>query len=594
MKYSYVLLLAALLTGCKPAHKTDVVIVPRKEDKIILALDVLNQRTDSAAFRRALDLVNLQPGLADAVNQQPVSERVKKLGLPNLQRTTFEAGDAEYLEECYYFREVLDQLDFATASPEQKVRFGWQWIALNVPLADVGRQDLAALPILQRGYGSPADRLVVALPFFRQAKIPTALFLRPDSKDYRLGVLAKEWILIDLAGDAQTPLVKMTDWDKADVRLPVDPFSPAPRFAYLQAVFADREPQETVLLAQSIETRLAELEKAFPGRTDFGTEAGPKSAEDTRVHPFLTTWTRLQYDKLGLFAGLPKTAQARLLKILEANQRDLWRKYAKEPGDRLLEGKIEQALRELAQADQLLEDVVRVSALTEKMLFDAKVWRTRFVQAFLAEQNPGPEGAKRMAELLSEDKYLVHLLAQGDDGELNKHVPGTMSRILFAALRHPLALATHLHLGQAWHTSAIRWQMLAERSNPPVASVQQKSRDAWENAATQWATFLQTSAPFTQGERLPELKALWDAGRHEDAVTLFEGLALEDAWLRHARKQLAAAQTQLGKIQEAAMTLKSQPEAFAQRQDVAELANFLLKAPEGARFADRLRRLLAL
>lgn len=172
------------------------------ENPMATARESLNGRGDLASCRQAITNLN-KARMAKAVTTQnasaqpsanPYPVEVPQKNLEYLSSLTSPGMDAWYLEECLYFREVLQAGDFSTksasdaASQLRAVTELWDWVVREVALIESKANSTLRAPlhwVLKRGMGSSEERALIFLAMLRQSGIPktSGCLIRFSAKD---------------------------------------------------------------------------------------------------------------------------------------------------------------------------------------------------------------------------------------------------------------------------------------------------------------------------------------------------------------------------------------------------------------------------
>ena len=177
------------------------------ENPLQMARELLNGRGDLASCRQAITNLN-KARMAKAATSQNATASAKAYpdDVPQknheyLSSLTSPGMDAWYLEECLYFREVLQSGDFSTKAgsdaPSQlrAVTELWDWVVREVALIDSKANSTLRAPlhwVLKRGMGSSEERALIFLAMLRQSGIPkaTGCLIRFSANDSPFQLLA--------------------------------------------------------------------------------------------------------------------------------------------------------------------------------------------------------------------------------------------------------------------------------------------------------------------------------------------------------------------------------------------------------------------
>lgn len=177
------------------------------EDPVLMAREILNGRADLASCRQAVNYLNKARMAKAAKNPSGSSGATFDLADMSakngeyLSSLTSPGMDAWYLEECLYFREVLQAGDFSpktgtdVTSQLRAVTELWDWVIREVALVDTKSNSPLRAPlhwILKRGTGTSEERALLFLALLRQSGIPnaTGCLIRFAANDSPFSVLA--------------------------------------------------------------------------------------------------------------------------------------------------------------------------------------------------------------------------------------------------------------------------------------------------------------------------------------------------------------------------------------------------------------------
>jgi hypothetical protein len=539
--------------------------------------------------------------------------------LEEVGSANFRLLDAYYLESCFLLREISRSMPLEGLTPLERAEFCFRWVMRQVVLEEVRDEMLPPQYVLKRGEGSSRERAFVWFALLQQLDLDVCVIAVPDQsggpRPWLAGVLIPSGDKTDiylfdarlglpLAGPKGQGIATLTQL-KADPHLldhfktgvdglgydvdagqlagseiwlivPLSALSARMRFLQ-EGVLEDFD---RITLAVRLPELMEKCEslKAGPVRV---WRSGPAVQTPTNaLRLFLppeeggTDASKSGLEKLNRLQSfeVQRTPRAVFLQaFLEdkslplevpsaANQiqgivQQVWQKYALEPAQQLLRGRLDN-VRRLVRAQTLVNEVEAFLVLPGGMAAEVEQWKKMVLER--ARQG-------RHQEVFAEDPWLAQVVGDPDDNQAVKGFgPKTLSYVVLRAVYKPLQYQTDYLLVQRWREKAerlqVQLQLLAGGSagDAERARLRDKAKEAWQ-AAVSYGEAPGLAAALTPATWKTALDAAAGLAPTSSAPLSVDLVEFQVQWIRKAaavRLQQAAALERSGKRGQAASVLE--------------------------------------
>ncbi len=514
-----------------------------KRDDLENAFEIFRQAKSIKHFREGLALVNSHlRGVEDRSNLT-FSAKVSRLlrerylldddELAEISATTFQALDAPYMEWCFLLRDAVRALEQPGAGPLDQVRLAFAWVMRQVRLQERRGDLLPPSFVLQRGYGTAAERALIFLDLVHQLGLEGCIVGLADAKsqqpadarseppaavlvgvciphddgvelylfDPRLGAPLSgpdgksiaTWSQLRKQPQLFWPAGAMPEVDGKPEILSACPLSSlAARMKYLEEEFERRDKlqlhHDPAALLSLLEKTGGDKVRVWHARTPPG---GQPARTPLRVlRTYLSTaegGTDTSKDYKPLEPQLvPNQAFLRVYIALKLVGDDgltadahhelmlrtiaLYGQYGLAPRGMLLRGQYMQAKSRLGDLRQPLELLEIAHSNEAEFRKRVLAWRNEVNRAYLAVLNREPVAALRVNQIWAEDQFLLALLEARTDLEPTKFQKKILSDIVLSAVRDVLGPEGNYQMAQCW-------QEIAERATATVHAGRAADRD---------------------------------------------------------------------------------------------------------------------
>jgi len=527
--------------------------------------------------------------------------------LEYVRAPTFQPLDAHYLMEAFELRDAARGLEVQDLSKLQQADRAFQWVMRQVTLRVESDKLVPPQFVLLSGQGTAAERALVFLGLLRQLNLEGCLITVPGTSpnrprfwavgvliedkghgeiyvfDTRLGVpmpgpggkgiatlaqlQAQPDLLRQLTVDKESPYdIAPEQVREAAVHLACPLSALAPRMKLLADMVSG---YDRLQLAVDIANLLPRLEAAArskvrgwsppttPGRAlrsfvsaeEGGVDrSGGAQSYVRKTLPWALVGRNLRDQGME---DLPAPAEQELRQFAGA----LYARYAVNPHDDLVRGRLDEATRRLVQALAILREFDEALLPEAEFRKEVAAWRERVKQAYLSFLRQEPEAQTSHQGLWSEDQHLQALLAGSvDERERQKYPKKVLSFLVVRSVASPLRNEASYELALCWQEKAERLE--TQRLRQARAGKDDERLNAWLNVQDWWRKYAD-QYPFTAASVSSGVARLNDFRNPLEAVAFWVWLFRDLRMGCHARLLQAHGLEKSGKPDSARVVLDS-------------------------------------
>jgi hypothetical protein len=571
--------------------------------------------------------------------------------LAEVTATSFRPLDAYYLAQAFELRDAARALQVQELPRLQQAEQAFAWVMRQVILTGRGDDLVPPTFVLNNGQGTAPERALVFLGLLHQLGLDGCLVAVPgpapdQPRFWATGVLIEEKgrgeiylfdtrLGLPLPGPGGKGIATLAQLRKdpqllgpltADKALPYDVtpeealtaqvyLAPqlsalAPRMKYLEDLLSafDRinlavDPAGLLKrfgAATGSEVRvwnqLAAVGKAPP--------VSPVRALRLFVPPEEGGLDRTGKVQRAMLEAIPWAEVARVLRDVDpagdlpapASEQlrrfaaELYKKYALDPHDYLVRGRLDETTRRLVQGLSVVDETRMPEPEFQKAVTE---WRERVKQTYLALINHEPGAQRAVDALWYGDQHLHALLAPtSDEGDLRKLPKKILTFITVRAVAAPMRNEASYLLALCWQEKAERFQVQRERhrqGGKDDERAAKRAADAWLNVQDWWQKYADRY-PFSLPTLHQQVSAggdFWRANDFSHAVQFWERAFRDLRAACHGRLLQADGLRKAGKSDAADALLKSLAAELGTLQEDADVKKTFTALVTQA---DRLRR----